>query len=355
MKIVFRADASIHIGSGHIMRCLVLANLLLAKGYDVLFATRPQKGDFVAYLKNEGIEVVELAQANTLKTPKYDTDYAAWLQVEWQDDAKDFVQQVTTADLIVVDHYGLNKAWEINVSNALNAKVLAIDDLVREHFADLLLDQTFGRDSFDYISNNNHCPILAGSDFALLAPKFAMLRANQRYCKKPQASYKILVSMGAIDKPNITLKVLEKLQCINNIDFKVTVLLSERSPSYKRVNAFCCDHKNFEHINFSSNMAQLMSEHHIAIGAPGSTSWERACLGLPSIIIPIAENQVDIARNVANSGAAILLEINTIDSGFEAALSEIVFKWNEYHEASLKLTDGLGGNRVVNKIEQLFN
>jgi UDP-2,4-diacetamido-2,4,6-trideoxy-beta-L-altropyranose hydrolase len=352
MKVVFRADASTHIGSGHVIRCVVLAKLLLAKGHDVVFATRPQEGDFVAYLNNEGVQVVELNQLDTLVIPKYDTDYATWLQVTWQDDAKDLLEKVTVADLIVVDHYGLNKEWELKISNSLDAKILAIDDLVREHFADLILDQTFARDPLDYINNN--CLILAGSEYSLLGPDFQMLRASQSYCEKPQVEYKILVSMGAIDKPNITLKVLEKLQYIINIDFKVTVLLSERSPSYKSVKTFCSDRKDMEHIDFSTNMAQLMIEHHIAIGAPGSTSWERACLGLPSIIIPIAENQLDIARNIANSGAAILIEINSIDTDLESALSELIINWSEYHEASLKLTDGLGGKRVVNRIECLF-
>ena len=354
MKVVFRADASIHIGSGHIIRCLVLAKLLLAKGHDVLFATRPQKGDFVCYLNNQGVKVVELDQPVVSKSPKYDTDYASWLQVVWQEDAKDFLQKVSTADLIVVDHYGLNKEWEIYIANSLSAKILAIDDLVREHFADLILDQTFGRDSLDYIRNSNNCPVLAGSYFSLLAPEFAKLRANKHYCEKPKVEYKILVSMGAIDKPNATLKVLEKIQDIKGIDLKVTALLSERSPSYERVKEFCSECKYIEHINFATNMAQLMSEHHLAIGAPGTSSWERACIGLPSIIIPIADNQLEIARNIANSGAAILLELNRVSVDFETVLKELIFNWEKYHTASLNLTDGLGAERVVRSIEHLF-
>jgi len=352
MRVVFRADASIYIGSGHIMRCLVLAKLLLVKGHSVLFVTRPQKGDFVSYLISQGIEVVKLNQLSVSRVPRYDTDYLAWLQVDWQEDAKDVLSKVNAADLIVVDHYGINKEWEMHISNSLDAKILAIDDLVREHFADLILDQTFGRESRDYICNNS--TILAGSDFSLLASEFSLLRASKRYCEKPKAEYRVLVSMGAIDKPNVTLKVLEKLQEISDMDLKVTVLLSERSPSYEDVKAFCSERKYIEHIAFSTNMAQLMRGHHIAIGAPGSTSLERACLGLPSIIIPIADNQLDIARNVANSGAAIMLEINRINADFEAGLRKIILNWNKYHNANLKLTDGLGTERVVSAIEHLF-
>jgi spore coat polysaccharide biosynthesis predicted glycosyltransferase SpsG len=132
------------------------------------------------------------------------------------------------------------------------------------------------------------------------------------------------------------------------------VLLSERSPHYESVKTFCNEHYNINHLAFTTAMAQLMSEHHIAIGAPGSTSWERACLGLPSIIIPIAENQCDIARNIANSGAAILLELDRITVEFDAVFDEICLRWQQYHEASLQLTDGLGAKRVTDEIEKLF-
>ena len=354
MKVVFRADASIYIGSGHIMRCLVLAKLLIANVHQVVFATRPQKGDFVAHLKTMGIDVVELFQPKKSMPPMHDSDYEAWLQVGWQDDAKDFIKKITAANLVVVDHYGININWEVKVSNALNSKIFSIDDIVREHFADIILDQTFGRYAHEYKKNRNHCTVLAGSAYSLLGSDFSILRHSDKQCKLPHNKYKVLVSMGAIDKCNATLAVLQQLNIINDIDLEITVLLSGRSPSYESVKAFCAEQHNIVHLDFTNTMAQLMIEHHIAIGAPGSTSWERACLGLPSIIVPIAENQKDIALNVSNSGAAILLEFDRISIDFKAAFNEITLNWKKYHKASLQLTDGLGAKRVITEIEKLF-
>lgn len=353
-KVVIRADASTHIGSGHIMRCLVLAKLLIANGHEVVFATRPQKGDFVSHLNAMEIDVIELIQHGPIKEPKHDNDYESWLQGTWQDDAEDFLKKITIADLVIVDHYGINKYWEREISHTLHAKIFAIDDIVREHFSDLILDQTFGRNSQEYINDKDNCSVLTGSHYSLLAPEFSILRQSDKLCEAPKVTYKVLVSMGAIDKPNVTLKVLNKLKNIKNFDLNITVLLSQRAPSYGRVKEFCNEQKNMEHLDFTNEMAQLMSEHHIAIGAPGSTSWERSCLGLPSIIVPIAENQRDIARNIANSGASILLELDRIPIDFEPVFNEIILNWQQYHMASLQLTDGLGAKRVISEIENLF-
>ncbi|WP_164718226.1 UDP-2,4-diacetamido-2,4,6-trideoxy-beta-L-altropyranose hydrolase [Colwellia sp. Arc7-635] len=353
MNIVFRADASIHIGSGHIMRCLVLAKLLTAKGHQVSFATRPQTCDFVDYLKSQNMPVIRLKQPKKSINPRFEADYTSWLQVSWQDDAHDFIDKVKIADIVVVDHYALNRNWEQTIANAMKVKVFAIDDIVREHFAELILDQTFGRNTSEYMKKNSNSQILVGSDFSLLAEGFSQLRLANAYCSQPNNNYKILVSMGAIDKPNVTLKILEKLNILDIDNTTVTVLLSKRAPSYESIKNFCLLNNKFKHIDFVENMAELMAEHHIAIGAPGSTSWERACLGLPSIIIPIAENQIDIAKNVAGSGAAILLNINDIENGLSSALNEISTNWQRYHESSLALVDGQGATRVVNTIEQL--
>ncbi len=355
MNIVFRADASIHIGSGHIMRCLVLAKLLIVKGHKVVFATRPQKGDFVDYLIAQNIPVIKLKQPAKFMNPRFEADYISWLQIPWQDDAHDFIDKVKSADIVVVDHYALNSNWEKTIATAMKSKIFAIDDIVREHYAELILDQTFGRNISEYSDRNNNSQILVGSDFSLLAEEFSQRRLADAYCYQPKNHCKILVSMGAIDKPNVTLRILDKLNILDLDNAKVTVLLSKRSPSYESIKTFCLFNNKFEHIEFADNMAGLMAEHHIAIGAPGSTSWERACLGLPSIIIPIAQNQIDIANNVASSNAAILLNINDIENGLASALNEISTHWNLYHEASLALVDGRGALRVVNTMEQLID
>lgn len=351
MNIIFRADASIHIGSGHVMRCLVLAKILSNKGHKVTFATRPQKGDFVGYIQQQSIQLIELQRTIESTNPQNENDYNAWLQLPWLEDANDFIQKAGEVDLVIVDHYGINKDWEKHVSQSLNCKIFVIDDLVREHCANLILDQTFGRQEQEYITANKETRILTGSHYSLLAPQYSELRIQAEQKKSISTECKVLVTMGAIDAPNVTLKVLHALSIIENIN--VTVLLSPRAPHYESVSLYCKSNPLITHIDFSEDVANLMLEHDVAIGAPGSTSWERACLGLPSIIIPIADNQADIAENIANAGAAIKLAIEDIEPDFKAAFKLLTTNWLEFRLNNFKITDGLGAFRVVEQIENL--
>lgn len=351
MNILFRADASIHIGSGHVMRCLVLAKILSNRGHKVTFATRPQKGDFVDYIQQQNIQIIELQRTIESTNPQNENDYNAWLQLPWLEDANDFIQKTGEVDLVIVDHYGINKEWEKHVSQSSNCKIFVIDDLVREHCASLILDQTFGRQEHEYITANKETIILTGSQYSLLAPQYSELRKQAEQKKSISTDCKVLVTMGAIDTPNVTLKVLQALSIIPSIN--VTVLLSPRAPHYESVSLFCTNIPSITHIDFSEDVATLMLEHDVAIGAPGSTSWERACLGLPSIIIPIADNQAVIAENIANAGAAIKLAIEDIEPGFKAAFKLLTDNWLDFRNKNFKITDGLGAFRVVEKIENL--
>lgn len=350
MRIVIRVDASIFIGSGHVMRCLVLAKQLRGFGYEIVFATKPQKGDFFHYISQQGFKVLALDRSKKVVTPSFSGDYSAWLQGSWEEDANDFVLKTKTADVIIVDHYSLDACWESAVSKKLHCKVIVIDDLVREHFADLIIDQTYGRRSKEYSRKNAKSIILAGSEFALISPDFKDIRDKLNKESTTAKNKNILVSMGGIDSPNVTIKVLEKLAEIKSTELNVTVLLGDKSPHYKQIEKFCVNRKNFTHISFSDGMADLMSAHYIAVGAPGSTTWERACVGLPSILIPIADNQNDIVKNVSQTGAVCVLNINDIDDNFHDNLTLIFNNWDRFHLANLKLCDGQGATRVCQRI-----
>ena len=349
-SIFFRVDASVFIGSGHVMRCLVLAKQLSSFGYKVVFATKPQKGDFLHYISQQGFKVLELNKSKKVITPSFSDDYSAWLQGAWEDDANDFILKTKSADLIIVDHYSLDACWEREVSNKLHCEVIVVDDLVREHCADLIIDQTYGRQPEEYALKNPKSIILAGSEFALISPEFKGIRDKLNKESTIKKYKNILVSMGAIDSPNVTIKVLEKLAEIKSKELNVTVLLGEKSPHYKKIKEFCFNRDNFTHISFSDGMADLMSTQHIAIGAPGSTTWERACVGRPSILIPIADNQNDIVKNVSQTGAVCLLNIDDIEDNFHDKLDLIFNNWDRFHLANLKLCDGQGSTRVCQHI-----
>lgn len=356
MNIIIRTDASSYIGSGHVMRCLVLARGLKEQGHNVSFASRQQQGDLIDFTKNKGFKVYHVKQPKQWLVPKNDCDYSAWLQVSWREDAQSFIQCVERIDLVIVDHYGINKEWEEYVQKRLNCKLFVIDDLIRSHNADLILDQTLLRKETDYYLSPPNTQVLAGCEFSLVAPIFATYK--DRVCNNVQSNLtsKILLSMGGVDQPNATYKVLQALKSSSAFPCQVTVLLKSNAPHYQAVKRFSQKNKDWvTHIDFVDNMAQLMTNHTIAIGAPGSTSWERACLGIPSIIIPLADNQKDISQSLVQAHAAIKVALEDIPNELTAAIGELNKNWAKFHKASKSLCDGLGLIRVVTQIEKQFN
>lgn len=355
MQVIIRADASIFIGNGHIMRCLVLAKSLRSQGYQVAFASRPQQGDLVSYIRNNGFIVHELMQPTIWLKPSHNSDYQSWLQVPWQKDAQNFIECISDADLVVVDHYGIGNKWEKKIKTHLKCKLFVIDDLVRRHDADMLLDQTLMRKDSEYdtvFTGNN---ILTGCEFSLINPQFSQYREDTLDFIKLAKHPRVLISMGGVDQPNATLKVLKTFEKHPYPRPEVTVLLSKKSPNYENVKSYCMQHGNWvTHFDFVENMAELMLRHSIAIGAPGTTSWERACLGIPSIIIPLAENQKKICQELVSIKAVICIELNEIRTQLLSSYYSLLAQWSEFKKANLRLCDGLGVNRVTHEVETLF-
>lgn len=355
LKVVIRVDASLHIGSGHIMRCLVLADALKNASHNVVFLTRPQKGDLINIIKQRGFDVCELSQPFEWLVPETTSDYAAWLQVDESDDAEECIVQIGTVDLVVVDHYGIGENWHEKVRKACNCKILVIDDLVRQHDADIIVDQTLLRSVKEYQKLNPAAEILAGTDYAIIHPVFARFRQEVFRFKELDKRPKVLISMGGIDAPNATLQVLKTIKR----DFierpSVTVLLSKRAPHYQLVKSFAKQEDSWvTHIDFVENMAEFISDHDIAIGAPGSTSWERACLGIPSIIIALADNQLTICKKLSQVGAAISVDIGQINQGLKSAYLSLLGDYDKMREVNLQLCDGLGIERIMERL-QLIN
>lgn len=349
MRIVFRVDASIHIGSGHVMRCLVLAQELKRIGYDVLFATREQKAHLNTLINSRGFKIIALQKPYEWSTPNHSSDYAAWLQVSEEQDSLDFIQKVKYADLVIVDHYGISATWHETVKSRLNCILTVIDDLVREHRAHIIVDQTLNRqpNSYEKISP---CKALTGTAYALLNPEFIKQRQHQQH-HKPN-THSILLTMGGVDKPNASLKVLQAL-ATRQQPRPTTVLLSQRAPHYTAVKKFAENHSTWvEHIEFVNNMASFMGQFSLVIGAPGSTSWERACLGIPSILVPIADNQNDIANALVNAQAVKLIKLEDISNQLMPTIEYLVKHWQYYSKQNFALCDGMGVKRVTQTLQE---
>lgn len=350
MKVIIRTDASSSIGSGHVMRCLALADELTNSHCTVIFACMPHDGNLISYIEERNYDVLKLSLPSSAYIQQYDNDYKVWLQREPSADAEEFLSLVSCADIVVTDHYAIDYEWQSLVKNKLSCMIVAIDDLVRNHMADIIIDQTYGRKPEEYNSNS---VVLSGTDFAIIKEDFSLTRARALTRKFDGKKTNVLISMGGIDLPNATSLVL--LALVPSIDASFTVLLSKRAPHYHEVLELCKSLDNVKHIEFSSNMANLMLEHDIAIGAPGSTSWERACLGLPSIIIPLAENQTEICKQLTENEIALQIKLEEIDDLILEKFHNLCLNWNYYFRNNINICDGKGTKRVIKELFRLIN
>lgn len=312
MHIAFRTDASVQIGTGHVMRCLTLANALSEQGAQCTFVCRAHEGHLGDKITAAGHVVHLLTQPDEKTRPDAETDlYAHWLGVSWQQDAEETRQalKATDYDWLVVDHYGLDARWESPMRDKAK-RILAIDDLAnRSHDCDLLLDQNLGRKAQDYDDwVPEHAKRLVGPTYALLRPEFAQWR-EYSLARREQPEFKrLLVTMGGVDKDNVTGQVLDALQeCALPNDCRITVVMGPHAPWLEQVKAqagnFPSDCQVLVNV---SNMAQLMADADLAIGAAGSTSWERCCLGVPSLTIVFALNQKDIGIALRQAGCSMM-------------------------------------------------
>ncbi|HDY75388.1 MAG TPA: UDP-2,4-diacetamido-2,4,6-trideoxy-beta-L-altropyranose hydrolase, partial [Candidatus Marinimicrobia bacterium] len=241
---------------------------------------------------------------------KSDVAHASWLGASWQQDAEESIRAIgnTVPDWLIVDHYAIDARWH-NQFRERVGQIMVIDDLAdRPLDCDLLLDQTYGRQLDTYQEQvPPGCQILLGSRYALLRPEFSKLRPLAIKKRKIfNGINRILVTMGAMDPDNVTATVLEGL---SRVDWKdkpvIDIVLGGKAPNLKQVESMA--KKSTLEILVStdvSDMAERMLAADLAIGASGSTSWERCCMGLPSITISIAENQSLIAYELEKKGAA---------------------------------------------------
>lgn len=348
IRVVIRTDASAQIGAGHTFRCLALAQaltqVLTRRGVEVRFVCRELPGHFIEEIRARGHEVSVLPAPRAPLTPASDEDYAAWLGVPWTQDVEETTTQSAPADWLIVDHYGIGSDWEAAAQTRWGTShILAIDDLQRRHDCDLLLDQTLDLDAASYRPLvPAHCRILAGIEYALLDARFAELRTS---ITAPDPD-RLLVSMGAIDTRNTTLGILSTLDRMAHPP-QVTVLLGTRSPHHAGVAAFTAERDWIDHLAFARDFADLMAAHGTAIGAPGSTAWQRACLGIPSIMIPIAANQTRACAALAARGAGLVIEPPRISTELLPALAELRGNHDAWRRRCMEICDGRGAERVA--------
>lgn len=316
MKIAIRVDSSNSIGTGHVMRCLSLADELQNKCAQVIFVVREHLGHIYDIIEAKGYKVFRLNSKHgteSKKCKKFSSEnnksaYAAWLGVDQSFDAEQTVkvlQKGAPWDWILVDHYSLDYRWENSIRQVAR-KIMVIDDLAnRRHECDILLDQTHGRNAYDYrLLVPNYCDIRIGANYALLRPDFykKRLTALQNRDARKGKLENILVCMGGSDPENVTKSALVGIRK-SGLNVDVDIMIGAGSPNLYYLQEFLTDFPQAQLYIDTPKVPELMSRADIAIGAGGTTSWERCCMGLPTLAVTLAENQSFIVNYLAKVGA----------------------------------------------------
>lgn len=310
MIVAFRTDASRVIGSGHVMRCLTLADALTANGAGVLFLCREHAGNLIDLIEAKGYPVLRLPEpGGEYPGQAGDPVHAPWLGASWRDDAEASAALLAGRELdwLIVDHYALERRWE-QFLRPQARRVMVIDDLAdRNHDCDLLLDQNL----YDQMAQRYQglvpggCRKLLGPSFALLRDEFIAARAQLR--ERTGMVRRILVFFGGSDPSNETEKALLALDSLERPDIAIDLVLGAANPHLERIRELCRPLPQVRlHIQTAS-MARLMLQADLFIGAGGSTTWERFFLGLPGVVWVIAENQLQTTLAVARLNLGVYL------------------------------------------------
>jgi UDP-2,4-diacetamido-2,4,6-trideoxy-beta-L-altropyranose hydrolase len=350
MQIAFRTDASSLIGTGHFMRCLTLADELNRRGATCRFLCRHLPEHFQKLLAEKGHEFTRLA--GTPSEADSGLAHARWLGASQKTDAQDALRALADQawDWLVVDHYALDERWETPLRQAAK-RILAIDDLAdRRHDCDVLLDQNLHENMDGRYAGKvpGHCRLLLGPRYALLREEFRRLRETV----KPRSGTikRILVFFGGADTESHTAKAIAALAEFGET-LKADVVIGLQHPCRKEIEAACVQYKFTCHVQ-TDRMAELMAAADLAIGAGGSATWERCCLGLPALVVVVASNQCGIAQALDDCKAGECLSWNTFD--MQNVLRDKIIELSRdgvrvalMSKKALALVDGQGVQRVA--------
>lgn len=362
MKIAFRTDASLQIGTGHVMRCITLAEALRDRGADCRFICREFTNNLFERIRQSGFEVfalpaIEHADISNLPPEQTALAHGNWLGVDYTIDAAQTVAALegNRYDWLIVDHYALDHQWEEKL-RPFCERIIVIDDLAdRIHNCDILLDQNFYQD-LDKRYNGlipQQCTTLLGPAYVLLRPEFE--KARQRLRARDGSVKRMVVFFGGNDQKNHTQAVLLALEKMNAMDISVDAVVSSINPNRYLIQELCDKLPRVTYHCNVSNMAELIVNADLGIGAGGATMWERCSLGLPTITVVFAENQLHTTEAVAQLGAidyagwADLLKVEDYERVI-SSLTNNPRRLKQISDAALALVGTKTTSAVVNKI-----
>ncbi|MDZ4677658.1 MAG: UDP-2,4-diacetamido-2,4,6-trideoxy-beta-L-altropyranose hydrolase [Oligoflexia bacterium] len=278
MNYLIRTDVSVEIGTGHIVRCLTLAQALKNKNHKVIFASYQLPKTWQAQLKASNFEFLEL------------------------NDIREIIKLSDKPDFLIVDHYELDAQWEKLMAPHVG-KIAVIDDLAnRPHECDLLLDQNYYLNMEVRYAElvSKKCKLLLGPTFALLRPEFYEARKNLK--TRDGAVQRLLLFFGGADQAGETTKALRALLELNKPKLTYDIVIGSMNPHSREIQDIMKQLPQAKlHVQIK-NMAELISQADLALGAGGTATWERCFLGLPALTVQVAENQVEMSQALAEKG-----------------------------------------------------
>ena len=330
MQVLFRVDASLLIGSGHLMRCLTLAHAMRQRGWQVHFCCREHPGHQIPLIINQGFTCLVLPFAATddhaAKAPSRAPSSNSvqegdrqWLGASEAEDAAAVIhalqQTALQPDLLVIDHYGLGRIFETKLRHHCH-HILVIDDLAnRPHHCDFLLDQNLLPDAAQRYQGllPETCQQFIGPVYALLRPEFShsptsaaaeAIALRKDFTAKP---YQLLVFFGGSDLDNLTALAITALQQLQNLSWLADIVIGSANPHLSLLQQLCeRDPRLTLHVQ-TPGMAMLMAKAQLMIGGGGATHWERCAMALPALVVSLAPNQQPTTAYLAELGACVYL------------------------------------------------
>lgn len=287
-NLLIRADADARIGTGHLMRCLALAQAWQAQGGQVRFVTACPSDGLRQRVSDEGFQVI------ALEHPYPDP-------ADWAVTSK--VLAAHPGAWVVLDGYHFDPDYQRRVKEVGHG-LLVIDDTAHldHYYADVVLNQNIHAGHLAY-SCEPHTRLLLGTRYVLLRREFWPWRGWRRQI--PETACKVLVTLGGADPDNVTLKIIQALKEVNVEGLEARIVVGPANPNFHTLVSEICNYSDFHLITGATNMPELMAWADVAVSAGGSTCWEILFMGLPNLVTIFADNQLDVAVGLGKSGLSI--------------------------------------------------
>lgn len=339
------------------MRCLTLADALREKGAEVTFVCREHHGHLFELIESSGHQLLRLPLVTSSIEGRL--AHAYWLDASQEEDARQTAEALKTigrADWLIIDHYALDVEWETAMRSCAK-RIMVIDDLAdRVHDCDVLLDQNLHLADMETRYERlvpARCKKLLGPKYALLRPEFREARSKLKM--RDGSVKRIFVFFGGSDPTNETGKTLRAIQQLDRTDIAIDVIVGSTNPHQMDIADLCMQLPKATLYRQVNNMAELMAKADLAIGAGGGAMWERCSLGLPTIVVSVADNQQSGCEAAARQGAILYLGgsvrvgVEVFEAALRVATSSPAFL-KSMSEKCEALVDGQGVKRIARQL-----